>query len=122
MELATQELDRTQALAAVGGDTRFLAELAGIFEAASPTLLNNIESSLTLGDLPAVSWSARLLRVSAENVQARKVADVALRLEELARKRQPGAAAVAYRTLQVEVARLKPLLAHLKGEATRFVC
>lgn len=36
-------LDRSRALAAVGGDSRFLSELAGIFEAAYPTLLEGIQ-------------------------------------------------------------------------------
>jgi len=122
MELVPQTLDRTQALAAVGGDTRFLAELAGLLEAACPTLLNDIETALARGDLPAVGWSARLVRVAAENIQARNVADVALLLENLARDKQPRAASAAYRRLQTEVVRLKPVLADLKGEATRFVC
>ncbi len=122
MELATWALDRNQALAAVGGDTRFLAELAGILEAACPKLLKDIETSLALGNSPAVSWSARLLRVAAENVVARTVAEAAFRVEDLARQQHLSAAAAAYRTLQTEVTRLKPVLADLKGEATRLVC
>ena len=122
MELATRPLDRAQALAAVGGDTGFLAELAGILEAACPTLLDDIQVSLAIGDLSAAAWSARLLRVAAENVMASTVAHAALHIETLARQRQSRAAADAYRALQNEVARLKPLLAALKGEAAQFVC
>jgi HPt (histidine-containing phosphotransfer) domain-containing protein len=122
MELATRPLDRAQALAAVGGDTGFLAELAGILEAACPTLLDDIQVSLAIGDLSAAAWSARLLRVAAENVMASTVADAALHIETLARQRQSRAVADAYRALQNEVARLKPLLAALKGEAAQVVC
>jgi len=122
MELATRPLDRAQALAAVGGDTGFLAELAGILEAACPALLDGIQVSLAIGDLSAAAWSARLLRVAAENVMASNVAGAALLIERLARQKQSRAAGDAYRALQNEVAQLKPLLADLKGEAARFVC
>jgi HPt (histidine-containing phosphotransfer) domain-containing protein len=122
MELATRSLDRAQALAAVGGDTGFLAELAGILEAACPALLDDIRVSLTKGDFSAAAWSARLLRVAAENVMASNVADAALLIERLARQKQSCAVADAYGALQDEVARLIPVLAALEGEADRLVC
>ena len=107
MKLETQLIDRTRALANLGGDTVFLAELAGILEAACPALLDDIRDALAHGNLSGAAWSARLLRVAAENVNASSVARAAHLTEALACQKQTRAAADAYDTLQNEVARLK---------------
>ncbi len=49
MRSTSVPLDRSLALAAVGGDRGFLAELAGILGAACPTLLESIRASLAVG-------------------------------------------------------------------------
>ena len=121
MESAPFQLDRAQALATVGGDTEFLAELVGIFEAACPVLLNDIQVALANADLTAAGWSARLLRVAAENIKACNVTRLAQLLETLAREKKPRASADTFRALQNEIARLKPVLGDLTGEATRLV-
>jgi HPt (histidine-containing phosphotransfer) domain-containing protein len=116
MELACDALDRSLALAAVGGDTGFLAELAGIFEASCPTLLERIQRALAAGDLVAAAVAARLLRAVAENVSAKRVASVALECELLARQESVAEAQAAHRALLQEVERVQPALDALKGE------
>ena len=116
MKSASDVLDRSLALAAVGGDTAFLAELAGIFEAACPTLLERIQRALATGDLSATAIAARLLRVVAQNVSARRVASAALECELLAQQRAVAEAQEAHRVLLQEVEKLKPLLDDLKSE------
>ena len=116
MKLACDGLDRSFALAAVGGDAGFLAELAGIFEAACPTLLERIQRALAAGDLIAAAVAARLLRAVAENVSAQRVASVALKCELLARQKSVAEAQAAHRALLEEVERIRPVLDDLKSE------
>lgn len=116
MTSASDPLDGSLALAAVGGDRGFLAELAGILGAASPTLLESMRASLAAGNLPAAARAARLLRVAAENVSARRVASAALALEAMARQNRREAVGDAYCALQQEVERLMPVLADLEGQ------
>lgn len=107
-------VDRDRALAAVGGDRSFLAELAGIVGAACPILLERVQAALAAGDLPAAAWPAHLLRIVAEDVAAMPVADTALALETSALSDHFDAANRAFRALQQEVDRLKPALARLE--------
>ena|SRR5215831_3713981 len=116
MRLATDVLDRSRALAAVGGDTGFLAELVGIFEAACPTLLERIQRALAAGDLVAAAVAARLLKTVAENVSAKRVASVALECELLSRQKSVAEAQAAHRALLQEIERIQPLLEDLKSE------
>jgi HPt (histidine-containing phosphotransfer) domain-containing protein len=115
-------LDRSQALAAVGGDSRFLSDLAGIFEAACPTLLKGIQRALAAGDFLAAARAAHLLRVVAQNVAAEGVAGAALALEALAQHNLPNGAQEFYLVLQEEIERLKPVLSDLQSEATPYEC
>ena len=116
MGLASDPVDRSLALNSVGGDKAFLSELAGILGAACPTLLESTRASLAVGNLAAAARTARLLRVAAENVAARRVASAALTLETIARQRHHEAVDPAYSVLRQEVERLTPVLADLEGE------
>jgi hypothetical protein len=109
-------LNRSEALAAAGGDMVFLADLAGILRAACPTLLEDMRASLAAGNLPATGHAARLLRVAAENVTARRVASAALALETCAGQNSPEAVGEAYWTLQQEVEQCLHALADLESE------
>ena len=117
MELVLESLDRAAALASVGGDKAFLAELAGIMGAACPTLLESTRASLAAGNLAAAARTAHLLRVAAENVAARGVASAALALETIAQHRRREAVEAAYSALRQEVEWLTPVLADLEREA-----
>jgi HPt (histidine-containing phosphotransfer) domain-containing protein len=109
-------LDRSEALAAVGGDVVFLAELTGILRAACPTLLEDMRASLAAGNLSATGHAARLLRVAAENVVAKRIASAALALETIAGQKCPEAAGEAYWTLRQEVEQCLHALADLESE------
>lgn len=114
---ASDVLDCFEALASTGGDTGFLAELAGIFDAACPTLLERIQHALAEGDIAAAVRAAHLLEVAAQNVTAKRVAGAALDVETLARQKLLERAQEAYRELVLEIERLKPLLSDLEREA-----
>lgn len=115
MESASDLLDRSLALAAVGGDQGFLAELAGIFSAACPTLLESVRAQLAVANLQAVAHTVHLLRFAAENVSASRVASTALALETSARQGCREAVEAAYSLLLQEVEQLTPMLAELEG-------
>jgi hypothetical protein len=109
-------LDRSEALAAVGGDRVFLAELAGILRAACPTLLEDMRASFAAGNLPATGHAARLLRVAAESVAARRIASSALALETIVGQKCPEAVGEAYWTLRQEVEQCVHALADLQSK------
>ena len=69
------------ALSSVGGDYEFLTEIVGLAQAAWPTLLANIQSGMASGDLRAVETAARLAKVAAQNVSAKRAYESALQLE-----------------------------------------
>jgi hypothetical protein len=113
MEQTPEILDRQAALAGVGGDLEFLSELLGIFRAASPTLLHDIRDALVKGDLPALAYAARLVRVTAQNVAARRVYAAATLLEETATCGELEGARRASSRLEEEMDKLKSALTTL---------
>lgn len=115
MEPGKEVLDAIRALSSVGDDVEFLAELVAIVEAALPTLLRDIQSSLTGRDLAAVEEGARLMREAAQNVSAKRAYEAALALETTARRGEAEAAQEAAYALEEEVALLRPALAALKN-------
>jgi len=107
--------DSTLALESVGGDRSFLSEVAGLFQAAWPTLWSDIRAGLAVGNLCAVERSAHLVQAAARNVSARSVYEAAQELEQLARHGALEASQVACEALQREVERLTPYLAPLQN-------
>ncbi len=122
MEQNPDVFDRTSALAGVGEDQKFLSEVAGLFQAAWPTLLADIREGLAAGDLRAVernaqlarAWSAHLARASTSNVSARKVVESAHRLEITAHEGALEASRAACASLEHEVKKLELLLATVR--------
>jgi HPt (histidine-containing phosphotransfer) domain-containing protein len=118
-EQNSEVLDRSVAVASVGGDLEFLSEIAGLVQAAWPTLLGDIREALAAGDLPAVAAHARLAQAAAKNVSARRAYESARRLETTARAGELEAVREAGARLEQEVERLRPALATL-GRADCF--
>jgi len=114
MKTNPEIFDWSSALASVGGDRNFLSEVAGLFQAAWPTLLGNIRAGLATGDLWAVESSARLVEGAARNVSAKNVYESARQLEFLARQGAVRASQAACANLEHEVEALKPYLAPLR--------
>ena len=114
-KLNTDVFDPTLALASVGGDRSFLSEVAGLFQAAWPTLLGDIRAGLAVGDLCSVERSAHLVEAAARNVSARSVYESARELEQSARRGALEASQLACEQLQREVERLTPYLTPLQN-------
>lgn len=85
-DLNTEIFDLTLALQSVGGDGEFLAEIAGLVQAAWPTLLADLREGMAKGDLRTVEKRARLAKAAARNVSARRTYDCALELETMTGK------------------------------------
>jgi len=117
LEENSEVLDHTSALASVGGDREFLSEVAGLVQAAWPTLLGDIGLALAAGDLDAVQRTTRLAKAAARNVSAARAYESALRLEEAAQGGQLEAAREAGAQLEQEVERLTAALATLGKSA-----
>jgi len=99
------------ALSSVGGDREFLTELVGLAQAAWPTLLTDIRSGMARGDLGAVEKAARLAKVAAQNVSAKRAYESALQLQMMARKGDWQAVQSAGVDLEREVELLRTFLA-----------
>jgi len=110
LEDNSEVLDCTLALASVGGDQEFLSEVAGLVQAAWPTLLGDIRQALATGDFGSVARATRLVKAAAQNVSAARVYASALHLEAAAQAGQLESAQVAGVQLEQEVERLKAAL------------
>lgn len=106
MEQNIEILDSASALASVGGDLEFLSELAGLIQAAWPTLLDKIRQNLAAGRLDEVKTHARLAQAAAGYVSARRARASALQLQLTAGKGDLQGAQSATALLEEEVARL----------------
>jgi hypothetical protein len=122
MEQTSEILDSTAALAGVGGDRIFLSELLGIFRAASSTLLEDIREALVKGDLAAVGSAAHLVKITPQNVAARRVYAAATLLEEMATCGELEGAREASSRLEEEMDYLKPPLTALVNAVGRSRC
>ena len=109
MEEHSQIVDRESALASVGGDAEFLREIAGLIQAAWPTLLNEIRNDLAAGDLTALEGHARLARAAAEYVAAKRAYMTAIQLQFVAMQKDLEGARRVAANLEGEVARLSLL-------------
>ena len=101
------------ALSSVGGDHEFLTEVVSLTQAAWPTLLTDIRSGMARGDLRAVEMKARLAKVAARNVSAKRAYESALQLEAVARQGNLQAVQIASVDLEREVELLRVFLATL---------
>jgi len=115
LESDPEVFDHAAALASVGGDRDFLSEVAGLFQAAWPTLWGDIREGVASGNLRAVEKSARLVKAAANNISAKKVSESAHCLEVAAREGSLHAAREASTSLEREVGRLTPHLAPVRN-------
>jgi HPt (histidine-containing phosphotransfer) domain-containing protein len=107
--------DPVCALASVGGDPDFLREIAGLVQAAWPTLLGNIRVDLAAGDLCALETDARLAKAAAEYVSAGRAYMSALQLQMMAGQNDLPGAQQATANLEGEVARLQIVLSTIRN-------
>ena len=107
--------DRVRALDGVGGDEEFLSEIAGIFSAACPTLLENLEDSIAAKDYLSAADAANLLGRGARNLAAQRVTETALIVETMARRNELDDIVNACYALRQEISRLLGALADFRS-------
>ena len=98
------------ALESVGGDEAMLRELAEMFFAECPKLMEQIREHIASADGPELRRAAHTLKGSAHVFGAEEAAEAAHRLEEIGREEAFADAAEALALLEDEVARLLPAL------------
>lgn len=98
------------ALESVGGDEAMLRELAEMFFAECPKLMQQIREHIASADGPELRRAAHTLKGSAHVFGAEEAAEAAHRLEEIGREAAFADAAKALALLEDEVARLLPAL------------
>ena len=75
-------LDRTSALAALGGNEQLLKELAQIFIEDAPVLLNEIDAAIDNNNVAEARRAVHSLRGLTSTFYAEKASDLARRIEE----------------------------------------
>ena len=98
------------ALERVGGDEAMLRDLAEMFFAECPKLMQQIREHIAGADGPELRRAAHTLRGSAQVFGAEATAEAAHRLEEIGREEAFADAGEALALLEDEVARLLPAL------------
>ena len=98
------------ALENVGGDEAMLRELAEMFFAECPKLMQQIREHIASADGPELRRAAHTLKGSAHVFGAEEAAEAAHRLEEIGREEAFADAEEALALLEDEVARLLPAL------------
>ena len=98
------------ALESVGGDEAMLRELAEMFFAECPKLMQQIREHIAGADSPELRRAAHTLKGSAHVFGAEATAEAAHRLEEIGREEAFADAEEALALLEDEVARLLPAL------------
>jgi HPt (histidine-containing phosphotransfer) domain-containing protein len=113
--LPSESWDLSRASEVLGHDEEFLSELAGIYCAACPTLLKNLEQAIAAKDRLAIADAAHLLWSGARTLSAPGVAKAALAVEMIAHRDELDDVGSAYHTLQHEAARLLDALADFRA-------
>ena len=105
--------DRSAALERIGGDQKLLEEIAGLFLAEYPALVQEIRDALRNGDAAGLESSAHSLKGSVANFEARSAVDAAFRLECMGRARNLERAPFAFAELEAVLRALHPELLRL---------
>jgi HPt (histidine-containing phosphotransfer) domain-containing protein len=106
-------LDRTVALARVGGDVELLKEIATLFLDEYPRVLTDLHEALEAGDSKKVERAAHGLKGSVSNFGARAVEDAAFELEQLGRAQKLAEVSQVLITLELALAALHGELASI---------
>ena len=109
-------LDLDAMLRRAGGDRGLVREMAELFLAEAPRMLEAVRSALQSGDAPALAHAAHALKGSVSNFTTARAADAALKLERLARTGALGEARAAHEPVEEEVARVCQALRELVAE------
>jgi len=115
-EANPEVVDPQEALGSLAGDRQLLLEIAAIFIRTYPEQVQAIRDALERKSAPELAAAAHSLKGSAGSLAAKSVFDAARRLEERGLEGRLDGAAEDLRALEVELARLVPLLERLRQE------
>ena len=107
----TPPFDEAAALARLDGDRDLLREVAGLFVADGPRMVQAVRAAVSAGDARALQLSAHALKGSASMFSARPVVEAAWALEQMGRDADLGGAEPALAALEREADRLRQALA-----------
>jgi CheY-like chemotaxis protein len=113
---AAAVLDTDALLRRAGGDRRLMREMAELFLADAPRMLDAVRDSLATGDASALSHAAHALKGSVSNFATAEATEAALKLERLARAGALGDARAAHAQVEEEIARVCQALRELVTE------
>jgi signal transduction histidine kinase/DNA-binding response OmpR family regulator len=103
-------LDRGRLLSTLGDDPELLRELATIFLGDCPNLLLSVREALRAGDARALMQAAHRLKGAVSNFSAPAATAAAQEVERIGHSGDLSEAAMACRTLEHEIERLRPAL------------
>jgi HPt (histidine-containing phosphotransfer) domain-containing protein len=106
-------LDRTVAMARVGGDVELLKEIAVLFLEEYPRVLVDLHNAVEAGDAKSVERTAHGLKGSVANFGASAVVDAAFELEQLGRAQKLDDVSSALTALELSLAALHVELASI---------
>ena len=109
-------LDTDALLRRAGGDRRLMREMAELFLADAPRMLDAVRGSLVAGDAAALSHAAHALKGSVSNFATTEATGAALKLERLARTGALDEARAAHAQVEEEIARVCQALRELVAE------
>ena len=110
-------LDQDRLSQNMEGDADVLQDIVAAFLRDQPTQEREITVALSNGDAPTLARAAHTFKGLLLTLAAKPAADAALRLEMIARGGQLADAQAAWRDLQVQLARLQPVLRGLLRRA-----
>jgi HPt (histidine-containing phosphotransfer) domain-containing protein len=108
--------DRSAALDRLGGDEQLLREIASLFLAEYPALIDAIRSAVQRRDAHALERSAHALKGSVSNFDASAAVNAAFQLESIGRSGNLEHANAALEQLEAAFSDLKPILAGVASE------
>ncbi|MDO8586856.1 MAG: response regulator [Armatimonadota bacterium] len=109
-------MDVGATLARLEDDAELLREMAELFLADYPGLLDQIRDAVAKGDAVALERSAHALKGSVGNFEANRAFEAAFTLQQMGRDKELSTAADALADLESELDRLKPVLDSLDLE------
>jgi PAS domain S-box-containing protein len=109
-------LDPEELLRRAGGDRGLMREMAELFLADAPRMLEAVRGALRTGDAPALAHAAHALKGSVSNFARGEATATALKLERMARSGALEEARAAHGRMEEEVARVCQALRELLDE------
>ena len=106
-QLEEKVLDRTVAMARVGGDVELLREISALFLDEYPRVLITLHQALAEGDSKTFERAAHGLKGSVANFGARAAVDAAFRLERLGHDQKLGEVSQALASLELALEDLR---------------